>query len=197
MPIKNVVFDLGRVLINWNPEKVAANFSTDPQLQKSICDNIFYHKNWEDLDEGLFTEEEALDRFAKATNLSKKEIDELMEQGRKSFFVKQETLNELLRLKEKYKIYCLSNMSIENWARIKSDFSFDKYFDGIVISAEVKLVKPDPAIYHHLLNQYKLIPEETIFIDDLSENIKTAEKLGIRGIRFDESEKCFEKIREI
>ncbi len=58
MPVKNVIFDLGRVLFNWNPEEVAKDFTSDPQLQELVCNGIFYHKDWDNLDAGLFTEDE-------------------------------------------------------------------------------------------------------------------------------------------
>jgi 2-haloacid dehalogenase len=91
----------------------------------------------------------------------------------------------LKALKEKgYPVYALSNWNAELYNRTVDDFPFLQWFDGKVISSEVKMKKPDENIYHYLLEKYSIRPETALFIDDNPQNVATAERLGIRSILF-------------
>ena len=95
-----------------------------------------------------------------------------------------ETSIELLEeLKKKsYLCYVLSNWSAETFQDTKEKFSFLNFFDGLIISGEEKLIKPDPKIFHLACEKFNLIPENTIFIDDRIENIDSAFKLNFQTI---------------
>ncbi len=95
----------------------------------------------------------------------------------------------LKRLKgERYGIYGLTNWSAETIPLAYSKYDFFQLFDGIVVSDEEKVIKPDPKIYRILLERYKLTAENTLFIDDNPTNIETAEQLGFQTIVFDDIE---------
>ena len=84
--------------------------------------------------------------------------------------------------KQGYKLYFLSNFPVDIFEEIKSGYYFFKYFDGGIISGEAKFSKPDKRIYELLIEKYSLIPQESLFIDDIEINVKAAEKTGMAGI---------------
>jgi putative hydrolase of the HAD superfamily len=84
--------------------------------------------------------------------------------------------------KQGFKLYFLSNFPIDIFEEIKTGYYFFKYFDGGVISSEVKFSKPDRRIYEILIEKYSLIPEECLFIDDIELNVKAAEATGMKGL---------------
>ncbi len=101
-------------------------------------------------------------------------------------------------LKEKgYNLYILSNIPKVPFEEIRERDEFFKYFDGAVVSAYVKHLKPEKAIYKELLRNYSLNPEETLFIDDKLDNIKSAKELGISGIHLKTPESLKEKLKEL
>ncbi|OQY38056.1 MAG: hypothetical protein B6229_06910 [Spirochaetaceae bacterium 4572_7] len=195
--IKNVIFDLGRVLISWDIETFAQSYTNDPKLQEKIINQIFNHNDWHTLDKGTITEEEAAKRFSERLNLPINKIDDIILQGRKIMLLKTDSHKELLRLKDKYNLYCISNMSHKSWEIIKGEQDFHLHFKDILISAQEKMIKPHADIFHRAIKKFDIIPGESIFIDDQQDNIDTAESLGIKGILFDESELCWKKIRQL
>jgi 2-haloacid dehalogenase len=87
------------------------------------------------------------------------------------------------KLKEQnYECYVLSNWSAETFVGMTDDYTFLQLFDGLLISGEDKLMKPDAAIYELAINRFNLIPQETIFIDDKLENIEAAKNLNLKTI---------------
>lgn len=194
---KNIIFDLGKVLINWDIKSFAQSYTKDPKLQNHIITSIFNHEDWHTLDEGTITEEEAVLRFSKRVGIEKREIEKIIKEARKIMTLKEDTYDELLRLKKSYKLYCLSNMSIGSWEVILKTHDFYKHFDDIIISAQEKVRKPNVKIFTRALKKFNIKPEETVFIDDLNDNISAAESIGIKGILFDESEKCWNNIKNL
>jgi 2-haloacid dehalogenase len=93
----------------------------------------------------------------------------------------------LYKLKAKYKVYGLTNWSAETIPVIYKRFSFFKEFDGIVVSGQEKMIKPDKQIYYLLLDRYNLKAENTIFIDDNINNVRIAEQIGLHGIHYENS----------
>ena len=97
----------------------------------------------------------------------------------------KDTVEILANLKKNnVPLYILSNWSAETFPKAQAIFDFLKWFDGQIISGEVGLIKPDPAIYRLLLNTYNLSPNNTIFIDDKIANVGAAKRMGIKGIHF-------------
>ena len=95
----------------------------------------------------------------------------------------QNSIDQLLELKsQNYLCYVLSNWSAETFVGMKDDYSFLNKFDGIIISGENKLIKPDKAIYKLAISRFDLIPDTTVFIDDNIENIEAAKELNFQTI---------------
>ena len=183
--IKNIIFDVGGVLVNWDPQKLVNDLkANDPGVPSNILD-IAASQSWKEYDRGILDQDGVIkalqDQYAKERvkafiDGSLRQLDP-SEEGKALFY----------ELKTRgYKIYILSNFSEESmdYCKVKYDYYFLKNSDGAVISYEIKLIKPDLKIYAFLLNKYSIKPEESLFIDDSIKNIEAAKKLGIKGILF-------------
>jgi len=173
---KNIIFDVGNVLLEWNPQ----SFLKQMQLPEHFME-VFHSLLWATHDGGLLSREEVV---AKLPPQYDKEIFAYCV-GRIATFLTAipemiEILHEVRR--KGYKVYILSNMPKEMHQELLQLHDFFKYFDGQVYSYEVGAIKPQPQIYELLLKNYRLKGPESLFIDDLEDNIRAAKGLGIEGI---------------
>lgn len=195
MKIKNVIFDLGAVMFDWNPKAITENFTTDIDLQKRIQSQLYYHQDWVDFDCALITEEEATRRASERLEISISDTEKLFKQTKESLTLITNTLDVLKDVKnKKLKAYCLSNISPELFNHVYERHNLFELFDGIVTSGEENVGKPDKQIFEILLNRYELEAEECLFIDDSNANTSTAAELGIAVITFKGSRNCYKKI---
>jgi putative hydrolase of the HAD superfamily len=194
--IKNIVFDLGMVLIKFNPKEFLE--INNYEKKDEIMEYIFGHEDWLKLDRGTLTEKELAKKLDKNGNLTYDEVMDIMK-IRKDIMIPFDFNEEIPKeLKEKgYNLYILSNFPKIPFEEIRERDEFFAYFDGAVVSAYVKHLKPEKAIYKKLLTNYSLNPEETLFIDDKLENIISAEELGISGIHLKTPESLKEKLKEL
>jgi HAD superfamily hydrolase (TIGR01509 family) len=188
--IKNIVFDIGNVLITFHPEEYLRAKVVDEESRQKIHQAIFLSPEWLLLDRGTLSEQEAIriyhERCPEVKTVLNSNLSDLYEDLLNPI---DETIAVLYDLKKRgYHIYILSNYQEKAFAYITERYGFPAHVDGKVLSYEVKHLKPEPEIYHALLNRYGLIPEETVFIDDSLANIKTAESLGIKGIHYTDYE---------
>lgn len=183
--IKNIVFDMGNVLFAYNPKAYVQSIIDDEEVGNLILKELFYAKEWVDLDNGLITEEQAMINIKNRTPQYKNELQHAMDHWHENL-IPIDGMNDIIKtLKEKgYKIYLLSNTSMRFYEYYEEHPIFD-LFDGLLISAKEKLLKPDAAIFHRLLDLFSLKAEECIFIDDILENIKSAISVGFTGYHFD------------
>lgn len=180
--IKNIVFDLGNVLLSFRPAEFLENNKYPEILRSTIIADIFSSKEWLLLDNGDITTAEAIKSISLKSSLNRQEIEHVFNLRKKLMFPLDSNIKVLPGLKkEGYKLYYLSNFPIDVFEDIKNGYYFFKYFDGGLISAEVKLSKPDTLFYRNLLDKYSLVPEECLFIDDLEVNVKAAESVGMKG----------------
>ena len=194
--IKNIVFDLGMVLINFNPKEFLEQ--NNYEKKEKIMEYIFGHEDWLKLDRGTLTETELAEKLDKNGKFTYDEVMDIMK-IRKDIMVPFDFNKEIPKeLKEKgYNLYILSNFPKIPFEEIRERDEFFKYFDGAVVSAYVQYLKPEKAIYKELLTDYSLKPEETIFIDDKLDNIITAEELGISGVHLKKPECLKGKLKEL
>ena len=163
--IRNIVFDMGMVLLEYDPVKVCWEYTDNPEDVEWMRRELFDSKEWSLLDEGTLTDAQALERVQKR--------------------LPNEHLRWLAKeLKEKgCGIYLCSNCSV----RLRV-FEYEipgiEYFDGTLVSAEEKLAKPNPAIYERLFEKFHLKAEECFFIDDRQDNIDSAKGCGMDGYCF-------------
>lgn len=197
MPIKNIVFDFGGVLIDWNPRYLyRKHFASETEMEDfltHICSNAWNAA--QDRGRPLTEATQLLQRqFPQHHQLIQLFYDE-WEQMLGGVITGSEQL--LYRLKIKYPVYGLTNWSAETFPVAQQKYPVLKAFDGIVVSGEEKLIKPDPALFQILLNRYRLIATETLFIDDNTENIATANRLGFITIHFQSPEQLEQSLKQL
>lgn len=193
--MKNVIFDLGAVMFNWNPRAIAENFTDNEELQERIQSQLYYHQDWIDFDNAIITEVEATNRASKRLKISLADSEKLFKQTKESLILIEKTLDVLKFVKEKgLQAYCLSNISPELFKYVEERNDFFEMFDGIVTSGKENTGKPDETIFKILLERYQINPEESLFIDDSAANTTTAENLGISCVTFKGTHNCYDRI---
>lgn len=195
--IKNIIFDLGNVLLNFDPEQFLSE-RYDKDMSKRLYCEIFQSEEWLMLDKGVITQEEAVERLSRRYPMDSTEIELVFQDWTEMLTPICGTVEILERLKEnKYRLYVLSNFHILAFNKVFNDNSFFQHFDGMIISSKVKLLKPELEIYNELISRYRIKAEESIFIDDTAENLKGAEKARLRTILFKSPEQLVWKLREL
>jgi 2-haloacid dehalogenase len=184
MQIETIVFDFGGVLIDWNPRHLFRKiFSEENEMEtflREVCTDEWNAeqdrgRTLKDGTEWLITKhpgKESLIRmyYDRWTEMLNGPI--------------QGTVDILSGLKEQYPVYGLTNWSAETFPVAKERYDFLQWFDGILVSGEEKLMKPDPVIYKLLASRFNINPPSSIFIDDNIKNVKAAMNLGFQTIHF-------------
>jgi HAD superfamily hydrolase (TIGR01509 family) len=193
--MKNVVFDLGRVVFAQDPAKSTAEF----KQFFSYVSLTPMPQFWTDYDMGVLSFEQVAEELAAYRGVEPEFAREMITIA----IGKQETIRPTEKLIDElkaagYKLYVLSNMSREFIDFLRKQKVYEN-FDGDVVSCEVGIVKPMPEIYDLLLKRFDLDPAETIFIDDRKENVDAAAAKGIATFHFDRNdyEGSCERLREI
>ena len=189
---KNIIFDMGNVLIEWNPQNIVAKFTDDKDKIDKITGALFEIPEWGKLDEGTVSEEEILNiAKSKLSEDYYEVLEEVFDNWHYCLPVVFETNTLVKELRKKgYKIYLLSN-ACQRFSIFKRDIPCLKYMDGGVISYQEKCCKPNKEIYQKLLDRYNLNPSECLFIDDLEANCNGAKNAGMDVYRYDGN---FEKL---
>ncbi len=196
--IKNIIFDLGGVLIDWNPTYLFSKVF-DSQSEMDFFLSEICSPEWNEMQDGGRT-------LAEGTRVLVEQYPEHEEMIRLFYDRWEEMLGgaldenvELFRkLREntEYRIYALTNWSAETWPIAIREYTFLQDFEGILVSGEEGLKKPDPKIYHLLTSRYNLAPNETLFIDDNLRNVKAAQKEGWNAIHYQSSEQLLQEVRK-
>jgi len=182
MPIKNIIFDFGGVLIDWNPRYFYKDVFSDTQEMEYFLSDI-WSPQWNMKHDAGFSFSEITHELQELYPKYRNEIEmyqqnwEIMIKGEIS-----ENTQLLNPLKSKYRLFGLTNWSAEAFPVIYHKYEFFKVFEGIVVSGEEKVVKPGKEIYQLLINRYGLLANESLFIDDSLKNIETANDLGFSTI---------------
>jgi len=181
--IRNIVFDLGNVLISFKPADYMAIQGYPENLKNTFLNDVFRSEEWHMIDNGDLTTLEAVDRIAARSSLKRDEICEIFDLRTKILLAIDSNIKVLPELKKQgFRLYFLSNFPSDIFDDVVAGNSFFKLFDGGIISARVGASKPRRRIYEILLEKYSLIPHECLFIDDLEPNVATAIDLGMTGI---------------
>jgi putative hydrolase of the HAD superfamily len=183
----DIVFDLGNVLFEWNPQDLVKDLFADKGDQREALHNVIFHRDWQMLDKGAMTLEEAISRADKRCPLGVRRIARLFEEIPKHLLPIKEMIEVPRELNKKgYRLYVLSNMQRHFYDYLAATHDIWHYFAGIVISSHVHMIKPEPEIYEYLINTYCLTPGNTVFLDDIQINIETAKGLGMKTILFND-----------
>lgn len=181
--IRNIIFDLGNVLLSFLPSVYLEKKNYPENIRKTIINDIFRSREWKLLDNGDITVKEAIESIALKSILKREEIALVFNLRTDIMFPLTTNVKLLPELKKRgFSLYYLSNFPLDIFEEVKTGYFFFKYFDGGIISAEVKLSKPDVRIFSYILNKYSLNADECLYIDDIEENVRAADSLKIRGI---------------
>jgi len=197
--IDTIIFDLGGVLIDWNPEHVYKEvFKGDQQKIDWFLNNICT-SDWnveQDAGRTLSEGTEILvNQFPEHEKLIRVFYDR-WEDMIGGIITETEDILNYLKRENKYKLYSLTNWSHETFHIPFERYSFFKHFEGIVVSGDEKTRKPFQKIYEILLDRYDLNPKSCLFIDDNYDNIVTAEKMGINGIHYKDTDQLLHDLSQ-
>ncbi|GAH06789.1 unnamed protein product, partial [marine sediment metagenome] len=175
--------DLGNVLIKFKPHEFLLRFTNDKEYIDQFVSKITRSKTWLELDRGASSLENARNIFLSKYPREKEFIEQFFDQWMDMLTPIEENIEILGELKELgYRLYILSNYIKEAFSYVSSKYNFFSLFDGQIISGVENLIKPEKAIYDLLLSRYNLLPEESLFIDDVLFFLKPAKKLGMKTI---------------
>ncbi|MBO1265187.1 MAG: HAD family phosphatase [Clostridia bacterium] len=193
--IKNIVFDIGNVLIRFDPtEWLVRNYGQDELAMKVLFKEVFGSEEWKMLDQGLISDEEAAEKITARIPDYRKDVERILYEW-ENFLIGELPVSVyfLRKFKEKgYNLYALSNYPQRGFENTERYYPFFELFDGKVVSYAHQEMKPEHRIYEILLEQYDLNPAECVFIDDTLANIHAAEELGMEGIHFHHNNQLME-----
>lgn len=182
--ISTFIFDMGNVLIDYNPFRIMEQIVGDWEAIPEIMAVTVFSPLWIELDKGSLTQEDAVKRMVSQAPKYQEQIQAVMERWDETLLPVPGMLELVTQLKEKgYGLHLLSNASLRFY-RYVGRFPVMKLMDSINVSASMKLIKPNPRIYQRVLKEQGLIPERCLFVDDLGENIRGAQNCGIQGYQF-------------
>lgn len=183
--VRNIVFDFGGVLVTWRPQEIIDSFYVEPALREALRTHAFQHDDWLAMDRGTLDEATVATRCAARMARPEAELRSLFDHVRAALQPIEPTVALLRELRGRgFKLYGLSNMSATIFAYLAGRHDFFELFDGIVVSAAVKLLKPEPEIYEHLRDRFELDFAESVFIDDMTRNVESARAVGLPAIQF-------------
>ncbi|CAE6940603.1 hypothetical protein ACOMICROBIO_LKFPLAJE_03699 [Vibrio sp. B1FIG11] len=189
--IKNVVFDVGNVLVRWSPiEIVRLTFGNDVDAE-ALAKDLFTSAIWLDLNKGLITETQAKQRYQLEKQLSESEAERFFYYVKHTQLLIYGSVDLLKRIKSAgYRVFALTDNVVEIVEYLKATYDFWPLFEGTTVSAELGLLKPQPEIYQNLLETHQLLAKETVFLDDMPYNVEGAREIGIEAIQFKHAEQC-------
>lgn len=184
--IKNIVLDVGRVLVAWQPSELMKTLGFSDETIEILTEALFTSGVWNETDRGVLSDEAFLELAVSKAPEYKREILLFWNNVDKAIWQLSYVKEWIGAMKKAgYRIYILSNYGSWTYEKTKADaLNFLEYVDGAIFSYEVKMIKPDAGIFHALFEKYGLQPEECVFLDDLAANIEGAKAVGMHGIVF-------------
>lgn len=197
--INTVIFDLGGVLIDWNPRHLFRKIFEDEnemeQFLSTVCTTEWNEqqdagRTWKEAVSVLLPEHPSYEREIRAYAERWPEMLNGPISG---------TVRILKRLREKnqHRLLALTNWSAETFPIARNRYEFLQWFEGILVSGEEKIKKPDHQIFHLIVDRYAIDPGKAVFIDDSLKNVKAAEEVGIRAIHFRTPQLLQEELQEL
>lgn len=196
--IKAIIFDIGKVLISFDWQKVLADMGLSEEEQNIVGNAMFQHPDWAELDRGVMTVEEVMQRFISHAP----QYEDAMRQAFFNIYSSVRTypysMDWLRGLKEAgYRLYYLSNYGEYPRELSRETLRFTELMDGGIFSYQLKILKPSPWIYLELMKKYNIQPEEAVFIDDSAVNVEGAKTVGLHTILFTSYENTLEELKKL
>ena len=180
----DIILDMGNVLLEWNKDKILKAVAKTQKDYLILDKSIFQSGLWERLDLGTLTREELVDKVLSLLgDCYQKKVEEVIWNWPAYIDIYTEVFPLLARLKENgHRIFVLSNTSPVFYELLKNQLApLAKILDGFVLSCDIKVIKPDRKMFEEILSKYELDPANCVFLDDLADNTKMAESLGIKA----------------
>lgn len=189
--IRNIIFDIGGVLLDYNPKTYLDKLDIKESRRKKLNDVIFHDQRWKDCLNGFISNSELIEQLVRENLEYKKEIELILSKDSLKYMLppKQEVIEYYKSLKRKgYKIFLCSNITKDTYNYVKDNFEIIQIADGGVFSCFENISKPNSEIYYRLIEKYNLEIEKSILIDDTKRNVISANDIGLRGILFNNIE---------
>ena len=191
--LKNIVFDLGNVLVKFDSNELIYSFFNEKQEEVK---SFYFDSLWDEYDQGLYSVEEMIEKGVKQFPELELSIKKLMYHWTEFVIPLKDNVAYIKDLRRfGYKVYILSNIPEDDTKYLRSLGVFDN-IDGGVFSYEYKKIKPDPEIFHILLKKYNLKASECLLLDDRKDNVVAACNLGFETIEVKDSSKVIDLIKE-
>lgn len=197
--IENIIFDIGGVLVDYNPKTYLDKLSIENTKRNELNNIIFHNQKWKDCLNGIITNSELIEYLVNENLNYKNEIEQILSKENLKYMLppKKDMIKYYKILKQRgYKIYLCSNIIEDTYNYIKDNFEIIQIADGGVFSCFENVSKPNNEIYYNLINKYKIDIKKSIFIDDTKANIDSANRMGFKTILFKDI-KQIEKILKI
>ena len=195
----NIVFDFGAVLFDWQPVQLVAQHFPErgatPEQARQLARAVFDHADWRGFDSGTVALDQVISRTALRLELSEARLRDTLGPIGERLAPIDCNIDLLAGLRERrdsqggIKLYFLSNMPGPYARALERRHDFLQWFDGGIFSSDVKLGKPDPAIFRLLASRYRLAGADTLFIDDSLANVQAADALGWQTIHCEAPER--------
>ncbi|HOO64622.1 MAG TPA: HAD family phosphatase [Synergistaceae bacterium] len=183
--IDTVIFDLGGVLLDWNPREYLLKHTEDAQVLDLFINQIFGSPDWNDLDRGTLSLEAGARLFRERVAPHGALFDEVWPGLFEILFPLEENTKVLEKLHGRgYRLLILSNFIEEAYYHVRKKYDFFSFFEGGVISWEIRSLKPEPEIYDTLIRRYDLNPRRSFFIDDRRENVEGARNRNLHALQY-------------
>ena len=186
MMIKNIIFDVGKVLVEYDPDGMMKKLGFDEETLQTVNQAVFQNELWNESDRGVLSPEELLEAFIANNPAYEKEIRQVIDAVGDTISLMPYAVEWVKELKERgYHLYILSNYAEYTYEKTSHKMEFLPYMDGVVFSYRCKLIKPEKEIYEYICKTYELKPEESVFLDDRKDNVEAARNMGMHGIVFE------------
>lgn len=200
MLIKNIIFDVGNVLVKWSPDDIVKNAfpSEDLVTQAELKNLIFKSDLWKALNLGLLEESEAKQQFMDKLRINETDVSQLFKYIKTTQSLIPGMVELMLKLKKNG--YFLSGLTDNiNFviAYLKQRYDFWSHLSHVTVSSEVGMMKPDKKIYEYTLEKNNFLAHETVFIDDHLPNVESARAVGMHAIQFFDTDACINSLSHL
>ncbi len=196
--IKNIIFDIGNVLTDFRWRDFLRDKGFDDDMIVRIAKASVENPLWKEFDRGELAGEELMQAFINADPEIAEALHKAYDNIHGMVTIRDYAIPWVKELKAKgYRVWYLSNFSEKTEIECADSIAFIPYMDGGILSWKDKLIKPDPKIYQLMLERFELVAEESVFIDDLPENVQGAVEQGIHGIVFESREQVVEELKKL
>ncbi|WP_339330348.1 HAD family phosphatase [Aeromonas hydrophila] len=189
-----IIFDLGRVVVSWDPVGIVRSVR-GAQGADQLAERLFNHPDWLEVDRGTLSLHTMARQAEHRTGLSTAENLAILQAVPASLVPDPAMLSLIESLHGAgHTLYALSNMGHASIDWLEQHQPFWRFFSGKVVSARVRMMKPEPDIYRYLLVSFDLQAEQCLFIDDSPANVTAAQALGIGGLVFTDAYSCRQQL---